>query len=108
MFLIVTNSHKNPIERVISKGMAFSYALKKGGGDIARERSPNRDKAKEIYLNAKGDIKLSDLAMQLNIPDSRIRKWKSVDKWDEELKGTLRSEERRVGKECRSRWSPYH
>ena len=26
----------------------------------------------------------------------------------EELKGILRSEERRVGKECRSRWSPYH
>ena len=23
-------------------------------------------------------------------------------------KGTTRSEERRVGKECRSRWSPYH
>ena len=22
--------------------------------------------------------------------------------------GLLRSEERRVGKECRSRWSPYH
>ena len=22
--------------------------------------------------------------------------------------GALRSEERRVGKECRSRWSPYH
>ena len=22
--------------------------------------------------------------------------------------GTSRSEERRVGKECRSRWSPYH
>ena len=26
--------------------------------------------------------------------------WKRVDK--------MRSEERRVGKECRSRWSPYH
>src|SRR5260370_37481250 len=25
-----------------------------------------------------------------------------------ELGGTSRSEERRVGKECRSRWSPYH
>ena len=25
-----------------------------------------------------------------------------------ELGGALRSEERRVGKECRSRWSPYH
>ena len=24
------------------------------------------------------------------------------------LGGALRSEERRVGKECRSRWSPYH
>ena len=24
------------------------------------------------------------------------------------LRGTTRSEERRVGKECRSRWSPYH
>ena len=23
-------------------------------------------------------------------------------------KATMRSEERRVGKECRSRWSPYH
>ena len=23
-------------------------------------------------------------------------------------RGTFRSEERRVGKECRSRWSPYH
>ena len=23
-------------------------------------------------------------------------------------KGQIRSEERRVGKECRSRWSPYH
>src|SRR2546422_9495024 len=25
-----------------------------------------------------------------------------------EVYSTLRSEERRVGKECRSRWSPYH
>ena len=25
-----------------------------------------------------------------------------------EVKRTVRSEERRVGKECRSRWSPYH
>src|SRR3989441_8678480 len=27
---------------------------------------------------------------------------------DEEVPFTSRSEERRVGKECRSRWSPYH
>ena len=32
--------------------------------------------------------------------------------WSERIKGNeikeIRSEERRVGKECRSRWSPYH
>jgi len=28
--------------------------------------------------------------------------------YSNEIAGTLRSEERRVGKECRSRWSPYH
>ena len=27
---------------------------------------------------------------------------------DSETFGDVRSEERRVGKECRSRWSPYH
>ena len=26
----------------------------------------------------------------------------------DEVQAALRSEERRVGKECRSRWSPYH
>src|SRR2546430_8540494 len=30
--------------------------------------------------------------------------WETLDKSIE----TIRSEERRVGKECRSRWSPYH
>ena len=35
---------------------------------------------------------------------------KILAKWKEEniLEKTIRSEERRVGKECRSRWSPYH
>ena len=28
--------------------------------------------------------------------------------WYEEGQPIIRSEERRVGKECRSRWSPYH
>lgn len=56
---------------------------------MARERSPNRDKAKQIYLDSKGEIKLVDIAATLNIKDSQVRKWKSQDKWDEELKGAL-------------------
>ena len=32
----------------------------------------------------------------------------SLGKQMEEIRREIRSEERRVGKECRSRWSPYH
>ena len=42
-------------------------------------------------------------------------KWKTLNfaniadsLWKKELIFVIRSEERRVGKECRSRWSPYH
>ena len=35
-------------------------------------------------------------------------KYLGVKKYDGEVVKVLRSEERRVGKECRSRWSPYH
>lgn len=50
---------------------------------MARPRNPNRDKAKEIWLNDK-DIKLKDLADQLGETSNTIRKWKSQDKWDED------------------------
>ena len=55
---------------------------------MARERSPLRDKAKELYINSKGEMKLVDIAVELNLKDTQIRKWKSQDKWDSELKGT--------------------
>ena len=35
--------------------------------------------------------------------DPKFAAWKSI-----LLENSIRSEERRVGKECRSRWSPYH
>lgn len=56
---------------------------------MARGRSPNRDKAKQMYLDSKGEIKLVDIAATLSIKDSQVRKWKSQDKWDDELKGAL-------------------
>src|SRR3989454_3694560 len=43
---------------------------------------------------------MAEEAMELQVLDHHITA-------KEALKG-LRSEERRVGKECRSRWSPYH
>ena len=46
-----------------------------------------------------------------NTPRKRIsKKWPNIDSLIEGdvVVGDERSEERRVGKECRSRWSPYH
>ena len=40
--------------------------------------------------------------------DAQIVVVRVADTADESEKKQLRSEERRVGKECRSRWSPYH
>ena len=45
------------------------------------------------FAAANGDTCMVDLLTATNIPDANIAD---------------RSEERRVGKECRSRWSPYH
>jgi phage terminase small subunit len=65
---------------------------------MPRGRNPNREKAKDIYINAKGNIKLIDIAEQLGVLDTQIRKWKSQDKWDNELqgKGTLPNNKRNV------------
>lgn len=56
---------------------------------MGRVRSPNRDKAKQMYLESKGKMKLKDIAEMLGVIDTQIRKWKSTDKWDKELKVTL-------------------
>lgn len=56
---------------------------------MPRERSPAREKAKTLYLKAKGNVVLKDIALKLGVLDTQIRKWKSLDKWDAELKGTL-------------------
>ena len=37
---------------------------------------------------------------------AEFKELKNIDK--DTMISVLRSEERRVGKECRSRWSPYH
>lgn len=56
---------------------------------MPRPRSPNRDKAREMYLKSKGNTKLTDIAEKLGLKPSQIRKWKSIDKWDDQLKGAL-------------------
>ncbi|EMD7416199.1 small subunit of terminase, partial [Enterococcus faecalis] len=56
---------------------------------MARKRDPRRDEAKKIWLDSNGKKVLKDLAKELNVSDSQIRKWKSIDKWSAELKGNV-------------------
>ena len=56
---------------------------------MGRARDPNRDKAFEIFKKAGGSIDLVEIASQLNLSSGTIRGWKSKDKWDQKLNGTL-------------------
>ncbi|PEQ09120.1 terminase small subunit [Bacillus toyonensis] len=63
---------------------------------MARQRSPDRDKAFEIYKASKGEKPLIDIAAELNLKPSQIRKWKSQDKWDEQMNGNVTIAKRSV------------
>lgn len=56
---------------------------------MARQRDPKRDIAKEIWLESKGKKILKDIAQELGVSDSQIRKWKSLDKWGDDLKSNV-------------------
>ena len=47
-------------------------------------------------------------SLDLKTLDELINKNNSYINFKEKIENNIRSEERRVGKECRSRWSPYH
>lgn len=61
---------------------------------MARERSPDRDKAKQMWLESGGTMKLKDIAAALSIADNKVRKWKALDNWDAELNGSAPLEEK--------------
>lgn len=56
---------------------------------MARARSPDRDKAFEMWRDSGGTMKLKDIADALGLSDTQIRKWKNQDKWDEQLNSNV-------------------
>ncbi|WP_313507073.1 phage terminase small subunit-related protein [Brevibacillus laterosporus] len=56
---------------------------------MARARSPNREKAETMYLESGGNMLLKDIAEQLGVSDSQIRKWKNQDKWESKLNSNV-------------------
>lgn len=55
---------------------------------MAANRNPNRDRAKELWLSSGKTRLLKDIAAELGEPENKIRKWKSIDKWDSFESGT--------------------
>ena len=70
------------------------------------ERRNITDSPMEIYIHIPFCIKKCDYCDFLSGPSGPKEQADYVDALLEEI--NARSEERRVGKECRSRWSPYH
>ncbi|MEK5376573.1 phage terminase small subunit-related protein [Paenibacillus sp. FSL P2-0173] len=59
---------------------------------MARERSPERDKAKQMWLESDGTMKLKDIAAALSVGETQVRKWKSQDKWADDLNSNVTNE----------------
>ena len=49
---------------------------------MPRARSPKRDKAYQLWIASDGKKKLKDIAAELEVSETQIRKWKNQDKWN--------------------------
>lgn len=66
---------------------------------MPRQRSPNRDRAFEIYREHGGKIENRRIAEMLGISEKSVSGWKCKDKWEDKLNGVLQTEERSTPKE---------
>lgn len=49
---------------------------------MPRARSPKRDEAYKMWLDSGGKKKLKDIASDLGVSETQIRKWKNIDHWN--------------------------
>lgn len=64
---------------------------------MAKERSPNRDKALEIFKEHKGNIQNREIANILDENEKTISNWKCRDKWNVVLQGKQCSTTKKKG-----------
>lgn len=74
---------------------------------MPRQRNSNRDKAYEIWVQSNGEKLLKEIAVELGVSDSQIRKWKSQDKW-EQKNGNVTNSKRSVTKQEEPRYPNGH
>lgn len=52
---------------------------------MARERNPERDKARQLWLDSDGQMSPKEVAEAVGVKPEQVRKWKSVDRWQAAL-----------------------
>lgn len=53
---------------------------------MPRARSPNRDKAFQLWIESQGRKSLQDIAAELGVKPEQVRSWKHADQWDAQTK----------------------
>src|SRR5256885_13898627 len=84
----------------------WAFARATGGDFILRIEDTDVERSTQASV----DVIIEGMAwLQLDHDEGPFYQMQRMDRYKEVLAGLqARSEERRVGKECRSRWSPYH
>ena len=97
LVVVVTATRGDSWLRVVADGTRFTGW---GGPTLKRGTSVTVTADSEVYVRTEN---AGALDVKINGRDiGRLGRADEVGSW------LIRSEERRVGKECRSRWSPYH
>lgn len=64
---------------------------------MPRQRSPDREKARALYMQSDGTRTLRDIAVELGVSEKTISAWKCKDNWDKG-NGVLRTNKRSTSK----------
>lgn len=59
---------------------------------MPRKRSPKRDLAHRLWLDSGKTKKLKDIAAELGVSESQIRKWKNQDEWNGNVTDSAKSD----------------
>ncbi|WP_366249346.1 phage terminase small subunit-related protein [Terribacillus aidingensis] len=71
---------------------------------MARPRNPKRDEAFRLWKEKNGTKALKEIAAELDVGDSQIRKWKNQDRWEDQLNGNVTKRGSKREQECACHW----
>ena len=115
------------VEEIIRLRTRLNERINENAGIVSSDKvffEGNEQNLCDMYNEKSGSLDDDDDDMDVDLGSQAYQIWKNATDANPDLKriipevpniaystkktNLLRSEERRVGKECRSRWSPYH